>query len=105
MAAAPAARRAWSQKQKIRAGAWAVGVFAVVAVGALTGALIKTDQQKEEAIKQFRETTPEEQIAALEAHKESLLKQRSHIQFKLDRFNARVEERKKELEAKKESEK
>jgi len=90
----------WTRQQKIVRGVWAVGFVAVISVGALTGAQLKTDKQKEEAIRTFRETTPESQIAMLEEHKADLLKQKALIQRKIDLFKERVEERKLEKEQK-----
>lgn len=75
------------------------GGFALaVAVGSITGASIKSDQQKEHAIKEFRETSPQEQMAMLEAHKDELLKSKAIVQRKIDLFKERVEERKVEKE-------
>jgi uncharacterized protein YlxW (UPF0749 family) len=87
----------WTPRQKIRSGVGAAAVAAVVFVGSLTGAQIKSDRQKEEAIKEFREIPAEEQIAALEGQKKHLQQQRDAVQRKLDAFHARVEQRKEEL--------
>lgn len=40
--------RAWTSREKYRAGVWAVAVSAVVFVGSLTGAQLKADRQKQE---------------------------------------------------------
>jgi type VI protein secretion system component VasF len=37
-----------SRQTKAKAGVWAVGLAAVIGVGALTGAQLKQDSQKEE---------------------------------------------------------
>lgn len=37
-----------SSQTKIKAGVWAAGIAAVISVGALTGAQLKEDKQKEE---------------------------------------------------------
>lgn len=87
----------WTSRQKKASGILAVAVAAVVFVGSLTGAQLKSDRQKEEAIKQFRETPAEEQIAALEARKKQLMQQRDAQQRKLDLFLQRVRERQLEL--------
>ncbi|KAI9163580.1 hypothetical protein HJFPF1_05198 [Paramyrothecium foliicola] len=88
----------WTKKQKISSGVWSVAIAAVVVVGSLTGAQIKADRQKEEAIKQFRGTSAEEQIAALEARRKHLVQERDGLQRKLDLFHNRVRERQLELE-------
>jgi uncharacterized protein YlxW (UPF0749 family) len=82
-------------KQKFSSGVLAVAVSAVVIVGSLTGAKLKADKQKTEAIKQFRETSAEEQIAALQDQRKQLAQQRDLLQRKLDAFHARVQERQK----------
>lgn len=105
----------WTSKQKKTSGIWAAAIGAVVFVGSLTGAQLKSDRQKEEvqfpissgfagcrankyqAIRQFRETSTEEQITALETQKKHLLQQRAGLQRKLDVFHERVRERQKEL--------
>ncbi|KAL6858204.1 hypothetical protein ACO1O0_005660 [Amphichorda felina] len=99
---APAARTAWSRATKVKAGVWATGLAAVIIVGTLTGAQLKQDQQKEQAIRQFRETTPAEQIAVLEERKVELLEQRDTLQRKLDVFHERVKEREAEKQKRKE---
>ncbi|KFH41268.1 hypothetical protein ACRE_080150 [Hapsidospora chrysogenum ATCC 11550] len=87
------ARAAWTRQDKVKAGVWAVGFAAVIMVGSWTGATLKQDKQKEEAIRQFRETTPAEQIAVLEERRTDLLEQRATYQRKLDAFRERVRER------------
>ncbi|CAG9983324.1 unnamed protein product [Clonostachys byssicola] len=83
----------WTRQNKVKSAVWAVGFAAVIMVGSLTGAQLKQDKQKEEAIKQFRETTAAEQIAILEDQKLLLLEQKAALQRKLDAFDERVRER------------
>lgn len=47
-----------SKQTKIKAGVWAAGVAAVIAVGALTGAQLKQDSQKEEVGLPFPSPSP-----------------------------------------------
>ncbi|KAF7544433.1 hypothetical protein G7Z17_g9957 [Cylindrodendrum hubeiense] len=86
----------WTKQQKIQRGIWAVAFSACIFVGTITGAQLKTDKEKEEAITQFRATTPADQIAALEDQKHVLLGQRATLQRKLDAFHERVKEREEE---------
>lgn len=55
-----------------------------------------------QAIRQFRETSPAEQIAALEERKAELLEHRATLQRKLDVFHDRVRERELEKQRRKE---
>ncbi|KAL7947854.1 hypothetical protein V8C42DRAFT_363417 [Trichoderma barbatum] len=87
-----------TKQQKFRGGVWAVAFAAVIMVGALTGAQLKSDKQKEQAIKEFRQVTPTEQIAMLERQRSTLVDQRAGLQKKLDVFKERVHERKQEQE-------
>ncbi|KFA65671.1 hypothetical protein S40285_10367 [Stachybotrys chlorohalonatus IBT 40285] len=82
---------------KRRFGVLAVAASAVIFVGALTGAQLKNDSQKAEAVEQFRKAPAAEQIAALEAQKKVLLQQRATVQKRLDLFHERIEERRQEL--------
>jgi uncharacterized protein YlxW (UPF0749 family) len=91
----------WSRGSKVKAGVYATAFAAVIIVGSLTGAQLKQDKQKEEAVKQFRETLPAEQIAALENQKRHLLEQRATLQRKLDVFEERVKEREEEARQRK----
>lgn len=89
-----------SKHTKIKAGVAAIGVAAVIAVGALTGAQLKQDRQKEETIRQFRETTPRDQIASLEQQRAHLVEQKDALQRKLDLFLETAREREAEKQAK-----
>lgn len=71
---------------------------AVIMVGTLTGAQLKSDKQKEEAIREFREITPSEQIAMLERQRSTLVEQQTALQRKLDVFKERAQERQQEKE-------
>ncbi|KAH7176676.1 hypothetical protein EDB81DRAFT_875478 [Dactylonectria macrodidyma] len=86
----------WTRQQKIQRCIWAVAFSACIGVGAITGAQLKGDKQKEEAITQFRATSAADQIAALEDQKQVLLGQRATLQRKLDAFHERVKEREEE---------
>ncbi|KJZ70501.1 hypothetical protein HIM_10130 [Hirsutella minnesotensis 3608] len=83
----------WTRQEKIKRGVWAAAVAAIIAVGSITGAQLKTDRQKEQAIREFRQTSPEEQIAILETQKNHLLQQKGALERKLDLFHQRVKER------------
>ncbi|CEJ91423.1 hypothetical protein VHEMI07134 [[Torrubiella] hemipterigena] len=85
-------------RQKVNRGVWAAAFGAVICVGALTGAQLKSDEQKTQAIKQFRQTTPADQISILEDQKKHLLQQKAGLERKVQMFQLRVKER----EAKKE---
>ncbi|KAL7938386.1 hypothetical protein V8C35DRAFT_276755 [Trichoderma chlorosporum] len=87
-----------TRQQKFRGGIWAVAFAAVIMVGTLTGAQLKSDKQKEQAIKEFRQVTPAEQIAMLEKQRGTLFEQRATLQKKLDIFKERVQERQQEQE-------
>ncbi|KAK7398617.1 hypothetical protein QQX98_012002 [Neonectria punicea] len=83
----------WTKQQKIQRGIWAVAFSACVFVGTITGAQLKTDKEKKEAITQFRAITAADQIAALEDQKQVLLGQKAALERKLDAFHERVKER------------
>ncbi|KAJ6442232.1 glutathione S-transferase [Purpureocillium lavendulum] len=89
-----------ADQDKIKRGIWAAAFAAVIFVGSLTGAQLKSDKQKEETIKQFRQTTAADQIAVLEAQKVHLLQNKAQLQRKLDVFKERVREREAEKGAK-----
>ncbi|KAM0254918.1 hypothetical protein ACHAQJ_006291 [Trichoderma viride] len=93
-----ALKNALTRQQKIKGGVWAVAFAAVIMVGTLTGAQLKSDKQKEQAIKEFRQITATEQIAMLQKQRASLVEQRVVLQKKLDVFKERVQERKQEKE-------
>ncbi|KOS21860.1 hypothetical protein ESCO_001581 [Escovopsis weberi] len=90
------ASQSWTRQQKIKSGIWAAAFAAVIFVGTLTGAQLKTDKQREEAIQEFRAVRPADQIVMLEARKALLLEQRRVMQKKLDVFREGL--RDKELE-------
>ncbi|KAM4061225.1 hypothetical protein HRG_009897 [Hirsutella rhossiliensis] len=90
---------AWTRQDKIRRGVWAAAFAAVVFVGSITGAQLKSDRQKEEVIDEFRQTSPSEQIAMLQTQKESLLQQRAALERKMALFRERVRERESEKTA------
>ncbi|KAF4119870.1 hypothetical protein GMORB2_3558 [Geosmithia morbida] len=94
---------AWSRSTKVKAGIWAGAFGAIVIVGSLTGAQLKQDKQKEQKIRQFRETTPEEQIAALQDQRNSLVGQRDMLQRKVDLFKERRREREADRERRREA--
>ncbi|KAK3179190.1 hypothetical protein K4F52_009310 [Lecanicillium sp. MT-2017a] len=83
----------WTRQQKFSRGIWAVAFAAIVVVGSLTGAQLKSDEQKTETIKKFRQDTPARQIALLEEQKKHLRHQRAQIERKMDVFQERVQER------------
>ncbi|KAG6028450.1 hypothetical protein E4U41_000667 [Claviceps citrina] len=83
----------WTRHEKFKRGVWSVAVAAVICVGAITGAQLKTDKQKKEAIAQFRSTSTLDQIAILEAQKDHLLHQKAELERKLGLFRERVSER------------
>ncbi|KAL7961732.1 hypothetical protein V8C34DRAFT_301829 [Trichoderma compactum] len=87
-----------TKQQKFRGGVWAVAFAAIIMVGTLTGAQLKSDKQKEQSINEFRQITPSEQIAMLEKQRSTLVEQRSVLQKKLDVFRERVQERQQEQE-------
>lgn len=100
-----------TRQQKITRGVWAAAFGAVIFVGAITGAQLKTDEQKTEVhslplpssaanhtdssqrIKQFRQTAPADQIAVLEDQKKHLMQQKRGLEHKVDMFRKRVKER------------
>ncbi|KAF4508800.1 hypothetical protein G6O67_005136 [Ophiocordyceps sinensis] len=84
---------AWTRQDKIKRGVWAAAFVTVVSVGSLTGAQLKSDRQKKEAIDEFRKTSASEQIAILQTQKESLLMQRANLERKMALFRERVRER------------
>ncbi|KAM5347119.1 hypothetical protein ACJ41O_010124 [Fusarium nematophilum] len=83
----------WTRQQKIQRGIWAVAFAACIFAGTITGAQLKTDKEKEEAIKEFRATAPSDQIAALQSQRQALVAQREVLQRKMDAFQERVKER------------
>ncbi|KAK1252481.1 hypothetical protein MKX08_003668 [Trichoderma sp. CBMAI-0020] len=91
-----ASRIPLTKQQKWRGGVWAVAFAAVIMVGTLTGAQLKSDKQKEEAIREFRQITPSEQIAMLEKQRSTLVEQQTAMQRKLDVFKERAQERQQE---------
>ncbi|KAL6871370.1 hypothetical protein J3F83DRAFT_660009 [Trichoderma novae-zelandiae] len=82
-----------TKQQRFRGGVLAVAFAAVIMVGTLTGAQLKSDKQKEQAIREFRQVTPSEQIAMLQRQRNTLVGQRAALQKKLDVFKERVRER------------
>ncbi|KAG8406347.1 hypothetical protein J3458_021185 [Metarhizium acridum] len=87
----------WTRQEKFKRSVWSVAVAAVICVGAITGAQLKSDQQKGQAIKQFRETSTAEQVAILEAQKEHLTQQKLGLERKLESFRERVRERREKV--------
>ncbi|KAJ3530353.1 hypothetical protein NM208_g9360 [Fusarium decemcellulare] len=83
----------WTRQQKVKRGIWAAAFAACIFAGTITGAQLKTDKEKEEAIKEFRATSPNEQIAALQSQRQVLVAQRDVLQRKMDAFQERVKER------------
>ncbi|KAJ2974651.1 hypothetical protein NQ176_g5945 [Zarea fungicola] len=83
-------------KPKLRGGIIASAFGAVIIVGALTGAQLKQDQQKDEAIQQFRADSPAQQISILEEQRKHLLVQRAQIDRKMEVFQERLKEREEE---------
>ncbi|QPG93605.1 hypothetical protein C2857_001119 [Epichloe festucae Fl1] len=83
----------WTRQEKLKRGVWSAAVAAVICVGAITGAQLKTDNQKAEAIKRFRTTSAADQVAILEVQKDHLLQQKAGLERKLDLFRERVQER------------
>lgn len=43
----------WTRPEKFKRGVWSVAVAAVICVGAITGAQLKTDKQKKEVYTVF----------------------------------------------------
>lgn len=86
-----------TSQQKWKRGVWAVAFAAVIFVGSLTGAQLKSDKQKEEAIQEFRGTNYAQQIAVLESQKKHLLHQKAGLERKVDLFRERLKERQEEL--------
>lgn len=80
-------------REHFRRGLWAVFVFAVVAVGTLTGAQLKMDKSRRQAVDEFRETSPAEQIAILDAQKKALQQQKAALEKRVDLFRERVRDR------------
>ncbi|KAF5021816.1 hypothetical protein F66182_6142 [Fusarium sp. NRRL 66182] len=83
----------WTRQEKIKRGVWAAAFAACIFAGTITGAQLKTDKEKKEAIQEFRATSPNEQIAALISQRQSLVAQKEVLQRKMDAFQARVKER------------
>ncbi|KAL3600930.1 hypothetical protein FPOAC2_05183 [Fusarium poae] len=83
----------WTRQEKFKRGVWAVAFAACIFAGTITGAQLKTDNEKKEAIQEFRATSPNEQIAALLSQRKSLVSQKAVLQRKIDAFDIRVKER------------
>ncbi|ATY62736.1 hypothetical protein CCM_06486 [Cordyceps militaris CM01] len=83
-------------KPKLRGGLIASAFGAVIIVGALTGAQLKSDHQKTESIKHFRADVPAQQIAILQEQRKHLLYQRAQIDRKIEVFQQRLVEREEE---------
>ncbi|KAJ4147366.1 hypothetical protein LMH87_001890 [Akanthomyces muscarius] len=83
-------------KPKLRGGLIASAFGAVIIVGALTGAQLKTDVQKTESIKQFRADSPAQQIAILEEQRKHLVQQSRQMDRKMQVFQERLVEREEE---------
>lgn len=66
------------------------GLLSLVDFGDASRLLLTASNQ---AIKQFRSTSPADQIAVLEAQKDHLLQHKAAVQKKLDLFKERVQER------------
>lgn len=92
----PAANLRWKN------GFLAAGIGVIVIVGSLTGAQLKTDQQKKELIHKFREAAPDEQIRALEEQRSVLVQQRGMLERRLDGFKERAKERAEERQRRRE---
>ncbi|KAF4455305.1 hypothetical protein F53441_2319 [Fusarium austroafricanum] len=90
-------------QEKIKRGVWAVAFAACIFAGTITGAQLKTDNEKKEAIQEFRATSPNEQIAALLSQRKSLVSQKAVLQRKMDAFELRVKEREAEKARKEDS--
>ncbi|KAF9773204.1 hypothetical protein IL306_009027 [Fusarium sp. DS 682] len=93
----------WTKQEKIKRGVWAIAFAACIFAGTITGAQLKTDNEKKEAIQEFRATSPNEQIAALLSQRKSLVSQKAVLQRKMDAFEQRVKEREAEKARKEES--
>ncbi|KAG5940254.1 hypothetical protein E4U53_007620 [Claviceps sorghi] len=83
----------WTRQEKLKRGIWSVAIAAVICVGAITGAQLKTDKQKKEAISQFRTTSTADQIAILEVQRNHLLQKKAELERKLHLFRDRASER------------
>ncbi|KAM0665030.1 hypothetical protein ACQRIT_007907 [Beauveria bassiana] len=83
-------------KPKLRGGVMATAFCAVIIVGSLTGAQLKSDHQKTETIKQFRADSPAQQIAILEEQRKHLVQQRAQFDRKMQVFQERLVEREQE---------
>ncbi|RMJ07249.1 hypothetical protein BHE90_012570 [Fusarium euwallaceae] len=83
----------WTRHEKFKRGIWAVAFAACIFAGTITGAQLKTDNEKKEAIKEFRATSPHDQIAALLSQRQALISQKEILQRKMDAFQDRVKER------------
>ncbi|OAA75037.1 hypothetical protein LEL_07025 [Akanthomyces lecanii RCEF 1005] len=79
-------------KPKLRGGLIASAFGAVIIVGALTGAQLKTDVQKTE----FRADSPAQQIAILEEQRKHLVQQSRQMDRKMQVFQERLLEREEE---------
>ncbi|KAL2689316.1 hypothetical protein Neosp_003369 [[Neocosmospora] mangrovei] len=83
----------WTRQEKFKRGIWAVAFAACIFAGTITGAQLKTDNEKKEAIKEFRATSPNDQIAALLSQRQALVSQKEILQRKMEAFQDRVKER------------
>ncbi|KAM0249569.1 hypothetical protein ACHAP5_002694 [Fusarium lateritium] len=85
----------WTRQEKFKRGVWAVAFAACIFAGTITGAQLKTDNEKKEnqAIQEFRATSANDQIAALLSQRKSLVSQKAVLQRKIDAFELRVKER------------
>ncbi|KAI1025591.1 hypothetical protein LB503_006547 [Fusarium chuoi] len=92
----------WTRQEKFKRGVWAVAFAACIFAGTITGAQLKTDNEKKEAIQEFRATSPNEQIAALLSQRKTLSSQKAVLQRKMDDFEVRVKEREAEKAREKE---
>ncbi|KAG6316057.1 hypothetical protein E4U22_007388 [Claviceps purpurea] len=89
----------WTRQDKIKRAVFSVSIAAVILVGVITGAQLKTDKQKNEAVTKIKTTPLADQIAYLEEQKRALLQQRSELENKLQHYKDRMVQRKAGREA------
>ncbi|KAG5939071.1 hypothetical protein E4U59_003365 [Claviceps monticola] len=84
----------WTRQDKIKRAIFSVSIAAVILVGVITGAQLKTDKQKKEAVTQIKTAPLADQIAYLEQQKRALLQQRSEMEKKLQYYKDNMVQRK-----------
>ncbi|KAG7291524.1 hypothetical protein NEMBOFW57_001543 [Staphylotrichum longicolle] len=84
------AAAAAAQKKKVKRMIMTGAVAAVVIVGTIYGAGLKTRQEWKAEKKKVQEATVDERVAILELHREDLVRQKGEVEAKLAEIRARI---------------